>query len=202
MRSVSSLLYPVASEVFRASLVVAGGLSAEDTPVPISNTVVKLCRADGTAGGIRWESTSPPASSLGPPFGVGPSFLCWFGVSGAVISHCLSRRPGGDPRESRWASVARPSRPVGSRLAPDDQSTSLELAHLFLGTPLLNKNIFSFDKPPHFARGAEPGWAACGPAQPSLRSPIRRVQRPGESGGGQRDPASWNGQSDGMSSSA
>ncbi len=58
-----------------ASMLVAGGLSAEDTPVPISNTVVKLCSADGTAGGTRWESTSPPAHLLGPSFGVGPSFL-------------------------------------------------------------------------------------------------------------------------------
>ncbi len=59
-----------------ASMLVAGGLSAEDTPVPISNTVVKLCRADGTAGGTRWESTSLPAH-LWAHFhrGVGPSFL-------------------------------------------------------------------------------------------------------------------------------
>ena len=57
-------------------MLVAGGLSAEDTPVPIPNTVVKLCRADGTAEGTWWESTSLPAHMLGSSFGVGPSFLC------------------------------------------------------------------------------------------------------------------------------
>lgn len=61
---------------FSASMLVAGGLSAEDTPVPIPNTVVKLCRADGTAEGTWWESTSLPAHMLGSSFGVGPSFLC------------------------------------------------------------------------------------------------------------------------------
>ena len=61
---------------FSASMLVAGGLSAEDTPVPISNTVVKLCRADGTAEATWWESTALPAHMLGSSFGVGPSFLC------------------------------------------------------------------------------------------------------------------------------
>ncbi len=42
-------------------MIVAGGLSAGDTLVPISNTTVKPCCADGTAGEIRWESTSSPA---------------------------------------------------------------------------------------------------------------------------------------------
>ena len=57
-------------------MLVAGGLSAEDTPVPIPNTVVKLCRADGTAEATWWESTSLPAHMLGSSFGVGPYFLC------------------------------------------------------------------------------------------------------------------------------
>ena len=40
--------------------ILVGGNGAEDTPVPIPNTAVKLCSADGTAGETRWESTSPP----------------------------------------------------------------------------------------------------------------------------------------------
>src|SRR5690606_13743900 len=43
---------------------VAGNHRARDTPVPIPNTVVKPRRADGTAGEIRWESTSLPAAHL------------------------------------------------------------------------------------------------------------------------------------------
>ena len=54
---------------------VAGGHSAGDTPVPISNTVVKLCRADGTAEGTWWESTSLPAHSWAHPFLKGWAFL-------------------------------------------------------------------------------------------------------------------------------
>ncbi len=44
-----------------------GGYCVEATPVPISNTAVKLHRADGTAGAARWESTSPPAIYIEPP---------------------------------------------------------------------------------------------------------------------------------------
>ena len=63
---------------------VAGGLSAEDTPVPISNTVVKLCRADGTAEETWWESTSPPAHLWAHPHvGVGPFFDRSSGWNGA-----------------------------------------------------------------------------------------------------------------------
>ena len=76
-------------------MLVAGGLSAEDTPVPISNTVVKLCRADGTAGGTWWESTSPPAHMLGPfLLRDGPFF---FDIradgGGAVLSHAFRAVP-------------------------------------------------------------------------------------------------------------
>ena len=68
------------------SLLVAGGLSAGDTPVPIPNTVVKPCRADGTAGETRWESTTLPASIQAhiPSRGVG--FL-------GVPIHSRQRRP-------------------------------------------------------------------------------------------------------------
>jgi hypothetical protein len=45
----------------RPDQIFAGDYCAGDTPVPISNTAVKPCRADGTAGEIRWESTSSPA---------------------------------------------------------------------------------------------------------------------------------------------
>ena len=37
-----------------------GGDGGEVTPVPISNTEVKLSSADGTAGFPLWESRSPP----------------------------------------------------------------------------------------------------------------------------------------------
>ena len=37
-----------------------GGDSAEEPPVPIPNTVVKLRSADGTAGLPLWESRTPP----------------------------------------------------------------------------------------------------------------------------------------------
>ena len=37
-----------------------GGYSKEATPVPISNTAVKLFSADGTAGVARWESKTLP----------------------------------------------------------------------------------------------------------------------------------------------
>jgi hypothetical protein len=47
-----------------SGLSIVGDNCAEVTPVPIPNTAVKLCSADGTAGGARWESTSSPA-------------LCW-----------------------------------------------------------------------------------------------------------------------------
>ena len=49
---------------YTAGPIFAGGYCAGDTPVPISNTAVKPCRADGTAEGTRWESTSPPAYML------------------------------------------------------------------------------------------------------------------------------------------
>ena len=39
---------------------ISGGYSAEVTPVPISNTEVKLCIADGTAWETVWESRLPP----------------------------------------------------------------------------------------------------------------------------------------------
>ena len=39
----------------------AGGQSVGVTPDPIPNSEVKPCRADGTAGATRWESTSLPA---------------------------------------------------------------------------------------------------------------------------------------------
>ncbi len=76
-----------------ASTFVAGGLSAEDTPVPIPNTVVKLCRADGTAGVTWWESTSLPAHMLGPSFGVGPSFLFLRSGCGDVLSQASRAVP-------------------------------------------------------------------------------------------------------------
>ena len=46
---------------FAGSLRLVGDYGAEVTPVPIPNTAVKLCSADGTAGAARWESTSSPA---------------------------------------------------------------------------------------------------------------------------------------------
>ena len=39
---------------------VTGGDGEEATPVPISNTEVKLFSADGTAWETVWESRSPP----------------------------------------------------------------------------------------------------------------------------------------------
>ena len=41
-----------------------GGDSKEVTPVPISNTEVKLFSADGTAWETVWESRSPPKSFI------------------------------------------------------------------------------------------------------------------------------------------
>ena len=37
-----------------------GGFGAGDTPVPIPNTEVKTCCADGTAWATAWESRTPP----------------------------------------------------------------------------------------------------------------------------------------------
>ena len=39
-----------------------GGNSGEAIPVPIPNTVVKLTRANGTAGATLWESRTLPGS--------------------------------------------------------------------------------------------------------------------------------------------
>ncbi len=39
---------------------IVGGDSEEDTPVPISNTEVKLFSADGTAWEAEWESRTLP----------------------------------------------------------------------------------------------------------------------------------------------
>ena len=44
-----------------------GGYAARVTPVPIPNTVVKPRWADGTAGEIRWESTTSPAFTFQSP---------------------------------------------------------------------------------------------------------------------------------------
>src|SRR3712207_103964 len=45
----------------------AGGYGARVPPDPIPNSEVKPRRADGTAGLSRWESTSPPISSIETP---------------------------------------------------------------------------------------------------------------------------------------
>ena len=42
------------------ALTVFGSNSVEVTPVPISNTEVKLYSADGTARETAWESRTPP----------------------------------------------------------------------------------------------------------------------------------------------
>ena len=39
---------------------VSGGNGGGDTPVPVSNTVVKTSSAHGTAGEALWESRSSP----------------------------------------------------------------------------------------------------------------------------------------------
>ena len=86
-------------------MLVAGGLSAEDTPVPIPNTVVKLCRADGTAGVTWWESTSLPAHLWAHPSGWALLLVLKSGC-GDVLSHCVSRRPGvtrGSVGHLRWS---------------------------------------------------------------------------------------------------
>jgi hypothetical protein len=51
----------------RGGSTLAGDYSARATPVPIPNTVVKPRSADGTAGEIRWESTTSPACSSEAP---------------------------------------------------------------------------------------------------------------------------------------
>ena len=70
----------------------AGGYSVGDTPVPIPNTAVKPHCADGTAGEIRWESTSPPASCLKPPLtirSVEASSCFQPPVAGASLLSCV-----------------------------------------------------------------------------------------------------------------
>ena len=73
-----------------------GGHSAAEPPVPIPNTEVKRCCADGTAGETLWESRSPPDSpedprEIGGPF-YDPSFRdrapgSTFGRSPTVAYH-------------------------------------------------------------------------------------------------------------------
>ena len=62
-----------------------GVYSTRVTPVPIPNTVVKPRCADGTAGAIRWESTSSPASSSYTP-------CCLPGRRAFCFSAALHRR--------------------------------------------------------------------------------------------------------------
>ena len=50
----------------RSNLQFFGGDSEEETPVPISNTEVKLFCADGTAWATVWESRTPPKIFLKP----------------------------------------------------------------------------------------------------------------------------------------
>ena len=52
-----------ARELFSLLLIIPGGYRVEATPVPISNTAVKLHIADGTAG-YPWESRSLPGFFL------------------------------------------------------------------------------------------------------------------------------------------
>ena len=48
----------------------SGGHSKEVTPVPISNTEVKLLSVDGTAWEAVWESRELPDTKLKSPFSI------------------------------------------------------------------------------------------------------------------------------------
>ena len=56
-------MFSIVSELSEKSLL-SGGASAEDPPVPIPNTEVKLSNADGTARETVWESRKPPDQFL------------------------------------------------------------------------------------------------------------------------------------------
>ena len=60
----------------------SGGDSREETPVPIPNTEVKPCSADGTAWATAWESRTPPVFEE-------PLFLSGFFLSGKMIEYAL-----------------------------------------------------------------------------------------------------------------
>ena len=86
-----------ASTPRRGPPTMVGGCSAGVTPVPISNTAVKPCSADGTAGETRWESTSPPA------FHADALGALIRGSGGVLRSGKPHRPPAGLPGPSRGA---------------------------------------------------------------------------------------------------
>jgi hypothetical protein len=101
-----------------------GGYSAGDPPDPIPNSEVKPRSADGTAGGTRWESTSPPISATHPA----PAFLVKAGacrVNALLKNHTTSTpgrgaRSAGDGADERGRESAgvRPARPPPGRRGP------------------------------------------------------------------------------------
>ena len=55
------------------------------TPVPIPNTTVKTCTADGTTLETVWESRWPPASPLGDVAQLGEHLPCKQGVESSSL---------------------------------------------------------------------------------------------------------------------
>ena len=55
------------------------------TPVPIPNTMVKTCTADGTTLETVWESRWPPASPLGDVAQLGEHLPCKQGVESSSL---------------------------------------------------------------------------------------------------------------------
>ena len=66
------VLIQIAIQVY----IVFGGISEEVTPVPFSNTEVKLFSADGTARVAVWESRTPPNLFKKPGIFIGSGFFC------------------------------------------------------------------------------------------------------------------------------
>ena len=65
------------------SLLVA--MRLRGTPVPIPNTTVKTCTADGTTLETVWESRWPPASPLGDVAQLGEHLPCKQGVESSNL---------------------------------------------------------------------------------------------------------------------
>ncbi len=63
----------------------SGSDSAGETPVPIPNTAVKPCSADGTASLRGWESRTPPGVYWKPSFRNEEGFLFDINMVGNII---------------------------------------------------------------------------------------------------------------------
>ena len=62
-----------------------------DTPVPIPNTMVKTCAADGTILETVWESRWPPASLHGDVAQLGEHLPCKQGVESSSLFVSIDR---------------------------------------------------------------------------------------------------------------